>query len=44
MLLSLLYFAVCRLWSGPLRELDEHYCSLAIARWEAFSSERARKL
>ncbi|MHB8868423.1 MAG: site-specific DNA-methyltransferase [Thermoleophilia bacterium] len=24
-------------------ELDEHYASLAIARWEAFSGERARK-
>jgi DNA modification methylase len=25
-------------------ELDEHYASLAIARWEAFSGEKARKV
>ena len=25
-------------------ELDEHYCSLAIARWEAFTASRAEKM
>jgi DNA modification methylase len=25
-------------------ELDEHFCSLAIARWEAFTGGRAEKI
>jgi DNA modification methylase len=25
-------------------ELDPHYCSLAIARWEAFTCSRAEKM
>jgi DNA modification methylase len=25
-------------------ELDPHYCSMAIARWEAFTGEKAEKV